>query len=171
MTPTSRPSLARGRRKLAGPAQPMIWLTALLTATLVPGLAQLPAIADDAQSAMSTKATSHASATLADTWLARPDLDQRGTALPSLSQRSAAAGLGAVDVRWNDFGTPTSLLPASGSLGAASSTDAVTAARSWLHSHAAVFGFTSTQMDRLELVNDQKLAQTSARPAAAPGGG
>ena len=156
MTPTSR---LRGRRKLAGPAL----LTALLTATLVPGLAQLPAIADDAQTAMATKATSNGPATLADTWLARPDLDQRGTALPSVTQRTAAAGLGAVDVRWNDFGTPTSLLPASGSLGAAGSSDAVTAARSWLHSHAAVFGFTPGQMDRLELVNDQRLAQTSAR--------
>jgi hypothetical protein len=159
MTPFSRlPLRSRGRHTLAAPAL----FTALLTATLVPGLAQLPALADDG-ALQSAAPSGQRATTLGDAWLARPDLDRRGTALPSLAQRTAVAGLGAVDVRWNEFGTPTSLLPASGSLGAAGSADAVTAARRWLHSHAAVFGFTPTQMDRLELVNDQKLAQSPAR--------
>ena len=159
MTPTSRKLVpARGRHTLAGSSRVAALLTALLTATLVPGLAQLPAVADPS----ATDSTARAVVTPADAWVARPDLDRRGTTLPTLVQRRAVSGLGAVDVRWNQFGTPTSLLPAGGSLGRASSADAVTAARAWLRGHASVFGLTASQMDALEVVNDQRLAQSPA---------
>ncbi len=134
---------------------------ALLTATLVPGLTQLPALATSTTSAPSTARAPLAS--LADPVAGLADLDVRGTALPTAAQRAAVAGLGAVDVRWNQFGTPSSLLPADGVLARATSADPVTAARAWLRDNAAVFGLTADQVDGLELVNNQKLAQSSAR--------
>src|SRR5687767_9799309 len=131
---------------------------ALLTAALVPGLAQLPALASSPTPAAASRAL-----TLADPVAGLDDLDLRGTALPSATQRQAAAGLGAVDVRWNQFGTPTSLLPADGSLGPASSSDPVVAARTWLSRNAAVFGLTPGQVAELDVVNNQRLAQSDAR--------
>ena len=131
---------------------------ALLTAALVPGLAQLPAFASSPAPAAAGRAL-----TLADPVAGLGDLDLRGTALPSATQRQAVAGLGAVDVRWNQFGTPTSLLPADGSLGAASSGDPVVAARTWLSRNAAVFGLTAGQVAGLDVVNNQRLAQSDAR--------
>ncbi len=65
-------------------------------------------------------------------------------------------------MRWNDLGTPASILPADGSLGAAPG-DAAPAARAWLRDHAAVFGLSAAQVDGLELVNDQRLAGSDAR--------
>src|SRR5687767_13835779 len=130
---------------------------ALLTAALVPGLAQLPALASSPAPAAADRVL-----TLADPVAGLDDLDLRGTALPSATQRQAAAGLGVVDVRWNQFGTPSSLLPADGSLGAAPG-DPVVAARAWLSRHAAVFGLTTAQVADLEVVNNQRFAQSDAR--------
>ena len=98
---------------------------------------------------------------LGDSPLARPDLDLRGTALPSLGQRRAASALPA-QVRWNVFGTPASISPRSGSLGAASG-DPVAAARRWLTSHAAVFGLSAAQLGGLQLVGSQPFSQSRAR--------
>jgi len=55
---------------------------------------------------------------LGDSPLGLEDVDARGIALPTAAQRTAARGLGAT-VRWNSFGTPSSILPEDGSLGAA----------------------------------------------------
>ncbi len=145
--------LRRGRLATAG--------LALLTATLVPGLAQLPALADSATPAAASAAGRLA--TPGDPAAGLGDLDLRGAVLPSAAQRSAVAELGAVDVRWNQFGTPASLLPADGALGRASSTDPVAAARAWLSQHAAVFGMSAADVADLDLVSNQKLAQSSAR--------
>src|SRR3954468_24923657 len=134
---------------------------ALLTATLVPGLAQLPALASSPSSAPQPT-TASKPLTLGDSLAGPGDLDARGTALPSAAQRRAVAALGAVDVRWNQFGTPSSLLPADGSLAPAPG-DPATAARGWLSRHAAVFGLTPAQVADLELVNSQQLAQSPAR--------
>lgn len=138
---------------------------ALLTVTLVPGLAQLPAVAadgpgrPDGTAGPSRSATTPADqvTTLGDSLPTLADIDTRGHALPTLAQRRAARGLGAIDLRWNQFGTPSSILPADGSLGAAPGSP-VTAARSWLRGHAAVFGLSPAQVDALRLVNDQRLA-------------
>ncbi|MBB6629270.1 M36 family metallopeptidase [Nocardioides sp. KIGAM211] len=147
MTPSP---VRRGRLVTAG--------LALVAASLVPGLAQLPAIAAGATPA---PASDNQVLTLADSVPGLSNLDTRGTALPSAAQRSAVARLDTVDVRWNQFGTPSSLLPADGSLGAAPG-NPVSAARAWLTSHAATFGLSSSAMAGLELVNDQRFAQSDA---------
>jgi hypothetical protein len=90
-----------------------------------------------------------------------PGLDEPGSVLPTAAQRTAAAALDA-QVRWNRFGTPASISPVTGTLGAASG-DPVTAAREWLSDHAAVLGLTRAQVADLVLVNDQKLTDSSAR--------
>ena len=64
--------------------------------------------------------------------------------------------------RWNALGTPASILPADGSLGAAAG-EPVAAARGWLRDHAAAFGMTPRQVDGLVLVNSQELADSDAR--------
>ena len=89
-------------------------------------------------------------------------MDLRGTVAPLAGQRQAVDALGAVTVRWNDFGTPASLLPADGSLGAAPGVAAV-GARGWLRDHAAAFGLSADQVDGLELVGPQRLADSDAR--------
>jgi hypothetical protein len=148
---TSTPS----RRRAATAA-----LCALVTVILVPGLTQLPAVASASGPHL---AAADEAVTLGDTAPGLGDLDKRGSALPTATQRSAAAVLGAVDVRWNQFGTPSSILPADGVLAPASSPDPEAAARSWLRQHAAVFALTAAEVDDLELVNSQQLAQSSAR--------
>ncbi|MCF6379669.1 M36 family metallopeptidase [Nocardioides KLBMP 9356] len=90
------------------------------------------------------------------------DTDTRGTALPTPAQRQAVAALGELTSRWNSLGTPASLLPADGSLGAAPG-DPAAAARGWLRDHAAAFGMTAAQVDGLVLVSSQKLADSPAR--------
>ena len=57
--------------------------------------------------------------TLGDPVAGPRDIDDRGTALPTAGQKAAVAALGDVTARWNDLGTPASILPANGSLGAA----------------------------------------------------
>ncbi len=147
--------------------------SALLTATLVPGLLQLPAVAGSPSTASLPGAVNAATAadetdlsqvrTLGDPVLGLDDLDTRGTALPSAAQRSAVARLGVVDVRWNSFGTPSSLFPADGALATATSSDPVKAARTWLSRNAAVFGLTTTQVAALDVVSSQPFALSNAR--------
>jgi extracellular elastinolytic metalloproteinase len=129
---------------------------AVLTAALVPGLAQLPALASNNPNTATTTVR-----TPGDAVAGLGDLDERGSVAPTADQRNAAAGLGAVDVRWNQFGTPSSILPADGSLGAAAGAPAA-AARAWLSRHAALFGLDAAGVADLEVVNDQRLAQSDA---------
>lgn len=150
---TPRPVLRRRHRAAA---------LALLTLTLVPGLAQLPALSAGAATPDAAPGVATPLGSLADPVAGLGDLDVRGSAVPTAAQRSAAADLGAVDLRWNRFGTPSSILPADGVLARATSTDPVRAARAWLRAHAAVFGLTSPEVDGLEVVNDQRFAQSDA---------
>ncbi len=130
-------------------------LLGVATATaLLAGFSQLPGAATPTSTRLAPQSLEQASAGL-------DDLDVRGVAQPSAAQKSAAAGLNAA-VRWNGFGTPASISPATGNLGSASG-DAATAARAWLTSHAAVFGLSAAQMRGLTLVNNQLLAGSSAR--------
>ena len=124
-------------------------------AAVLAGLGQLPGAAAPDPARSSATSLEQATAGL-------DDLDLRGTALPSAAQKSAAAGLSGT-VRWNRFGTPASISPVSGTLGAASSGDAEAAARSWLSSHASLFGMSASQMKALTLVRSQKLAGSGAR--------
>ncbi|MCW2808085.1 MAG: peptidase fungalysin [Marmoricola sp.] len=131
------------------------FLAVATTTALLAGFSQLPS---EAVPAPTQKA-------LPSLESARPgldDVDVRGTALPSATQKSAAGALGST-VRWNRFGTPASISPVTGTLGRASSTDAVAAARSWLASHANLFGLSASQLNGLALVSNQKLAGSNAR--------
>ncbi len=139
---------------------------ALVTVILVPGLNQLPAIAEsdpgDSLGAGREQDLLDGGApggTLGDPVAGLADVDTRGVTRPSAAQRSAAARLDAVSLRWNDFGTPSSILPADGSLGRATSSNAVTAARSWLVANAATFGLEPSQLQpqALELVDDHRM--------------
>ncbi|WP_134741783.1 M36 family metallopeptidase [Nocardioides sp. 503] len=154
-------ALSRSRRAAAA-------TVALVTVTLVPGLLQLPAVADEPAPAQARQAPLSGPdlakvRTLGDAVAGKDDLDARGRALPSAVQRRAVARLGVADVRWNRFGTPSSLLPADGVLATAASSDPVQAARSWLSSNAAVFGLTPAKVSALEVVGEQRLAQSGAR--------
>ncbi|MET0694351.1 MAG: peptidase M36, partial [Propionibacteriaceae bacterium] len=158
MTSPSSRALTRARVSAAG--------LGLLTITLVPGLVQLPAFANGPTTAAPASAAPSLDdlvVTPGDPVAGLADLDVRGVAAPSAKQILAVSALGVQDVRWNDFGTPASLLPKNGSLGRATSSDAGVAARAWLRDHAAVFGLTAGKVDALELVNVQELAQSDAR--------
>ncbi len=150
MTPSST---RRATRALAG--------TALLTVALVPGLTQLPAIAQSAPAPAARVADEVV--TWGDAVPGLADLDRRGTAQPTAAQQAAARALDAVDLGWNDFGTPSSILPADGVLAEATSSDPVRAARAWVVDNADVFGLTAAQAQDLELVNNQEFAQSDAR--------
>lgn len=156
---TSSPSRALTRARISAVA------LGVLTATLLPGLAQLPALANGPTTAVAPAAPSldDLVVTPGDAVAGLVDVDVRGVTRPSAAQLRAVSALDVVDVRWNDFGTPASLLPADGSLGRASSSDPAVAARSWLRTHAAAFGLTTAKVDALELVNVQRLAQSNAR--------
>jgi extracellular elastinolytic metalloproteinase len=144
----------RGRRRAVA--------LALLTVTMVPGLTQLPALATSPAAAPGAD-SAQPLGSLGDPVAGLGDLDARGTALPTAVQRAAVARLGAVDVRWNQFGTPSSILPADGVLARATAGDPVIAARAWLRSNAAVFGLSPADVAGLELVSSQRLAQSEAR--------
>ena len=143
---------------------------ALLTATLVPGLASLPALADDTSTDPSATASELAQekvpdlsttfAGISDPVPGLEDVDRRGTALPSALQQRAAARLGEVDLRWNRFGTPASILPADGVLARVAG-DPVTAARTWLRENADLFGITRAQVDDMQAI-DQRFSQSDA---------
>ncbi|MGA8847477.1 MAG: M36 family metallopeptidase [Nocardioides sp.] len=137
-------------------------LMALATAILVPGLLQLPAAAEGNDTPGLSRGPGSGERVLpgsiGDPVAGLVDIDSRGRALPSALQRSAAARLGAEDLRWNAFGTPASILPADGVLAQATSSDPVAAARSYLVSNAAAFGLSADTMRELELVNNQQLA-------------
>jgi extracellular elastinolytic metalloproteinase len=143
--------IARPRRAAA--------LLSALVVVLVPGLAQLPALA--APSSPTPGPTPAPSRTIGDPVAGLRDLDVRGTVAPTAVQRGAVAGLGPVRLRWNASGTPASILPLDGSLGAAPG-DAVDAARAWVAAHADVLGLGAPQVADLELVNDQRLADSDA---------
>ena len=133
---------------------------ALVASALVVGLAQLPTTSVAAEEA--APPNPDALRTLGDSPAGLSNLDLRGTALPTSLQKKAARSLDAT-VRWNDFGTPASIFSTAGKLGKTSSADPVVAARTWLAQHRDVFGLSAAQVAGLELVNNQKLAQSGAR--------
>ncbi|MFC7493657.1 MULTISPECIES: M36 family metallopeptidase [unclassified Nocardioides] len=132
---------------------------AVLTATLVAGLAQPPATSAPAPATPGP--TPAPSRTIGDPVHGLRDVDVRATVAPTAAQRAAVAALGPVRLRWNDSGTPASILPRDGSLGAAVGSP-VAAARAWVNGNAAVLGLGAGQVAALELVNDQRLAGSDA---------
>ncbi|MBA2956558.1 peptidase M36 [Nocardioides sp. MAH-18] len=130
-----------------------------LVVLLVPGLAQLPALA--APGAPAPGPAPAPSRTPGDPVAGLRDLDVRAAVAPTALQREAVDGLGPVRLRWNAAGTPASILPLDGSLGAAPG-DPVTAARAWVAAHADVLGLGAAQVTGLEVVNDQRFADSDA---------
>ncbi|MGZ8741726.1 MAG: M36 family metallopeptidase [Nocardioides sp.] len=131
---------------------------AALATALVAGLAQLPTSSFAAPEPLAVEEL----ITLGDSPAGLDNLDARGKALPTSLQKRSASTLGA-QVRWNAFGTPASIFSTKGSLGKASSKNSVDAARTWLRQNRTVLGLTKAQVADLELVNDQRLAQSKAR--------
>ena len=135
----------------------------LATATLVPGLSPAPGGRTGPPAAAPATPAPIRTPRRPRRRPRRPRRPRHGAADGRASARPAPR-LGAPSVRWNAFGTPASILPPSGSLGAASSGDAAVAARAWLRRHAdrasASPPPTSTAST---LVNDQKLAGSDAR--------
>src|SRR5688500_8624852 len=68
-----------------------------------------------------------------------PDLDRRQSRRePTAAQEASVRQLGAA-VRWNDFGTPQSLIRHGGYLATGLSEDPVAASRTWLRQHRGLF--------------------------------
>ena len=134
--------------------------TALAAAGVILSLAQLPATGTIAPSVEKTLADNFAG--WGDSPPALPDLDLRGSVLPTADQRRAASALDAT-VRWNRFGTPSSVYATDGDLGPATGPDEVASARTWLRENRTAFGLDLEQVAGLEVVSNQKLADSDAR--------
>jgi hypothetical protein len=82
------------------------------------------------------------------------DADSRtGSVAPTAAQRATVAGLHA-SVRWNQFGTPESLIRTGGPLATGISGSAVAVARKFLRQHRGLFRLSRADVHRLVLVND-----------------
>ncbi|MDQ1721890.1 MAG: extracellular elastinolytic metalloproteinase [Pseudonocardiales bacterium] len=86
------------------------------------------------------------------------DADARlGSIAPTATQLSRVSTLGA-EARWNRYGTVQSMIKYGSYLGTGYTGDAVAVARAWLMSNAILFRMTSADVDKLELLNDQRTA-------------
>ncbi len=93
-----------------------------------------------------------------------PDVDFRtGSVAATAAQRSAAADLGAT-TRWNQFGTPKSMVNRRGFLATGiQGSSAKAAARKFLANNAAVFGLSAGYLsdnNKLQFINDTELADS-----------
>jgi hypothetical protein len=90
---------------------------------------------------------------------AKSDFDARtGAVAPTAGQLAAVDALGA-EARWNDFGTPRSLIKYGDFLATGlSGANAETVARNWLDTNGQIFRLDSAA--GLELVNDSKLSES-----------
>ncbi len=83
-----------------------------------------------------------------------------GRVQPTAVQKDIASGMGA-EVRWNEFGTPHSLIKYDRFLATGvSGSDAVEAARSWLSANKELFRLSAEGVSNLELVNDSPIRGT-----------
>jgi extracellular elastinolytic metalloproteinase len=81
------------------------------------------------------------------------NFDQReGRKAPTGRQEAVAAAL-KVTVRWNDFGTPQSLIRYGGFLAEGLPSDPATAARQWIADNRTLFRLSEEGVEALELVN------------------
>jgi extracellular elastinolytic metalloproteinase len=93
-----------------------------------------------------------------------PDVDFRtGSVDATAAQRSAVSQLGAT-ARWNQFGTPKSMINQGGFLGTVQGSGARAAARKFLANNAAVFGLSADYLrddSRLQFVNDAPMEDSN----------
>jgi hypothetical protein len=85
--------------------------------------------------------------------------NRRGRLAPTAAQRSAAAG---ADARWNDFGTPASLIPTTQPLASGLPADPVAAARAYVDANRDVLGLTDRGADALELLTSAPIGEGAA---------
>ena len=116
--------------------------------------------ADGATAAPSTvgAATNSTNLSLLGVPIGFTDLDARvGSVAPTATQLSRVSTLGAT-ARWNRFGTVQSMIKYGSFLGTGYTGDAVAVARAWLKANAVLFRMTAADVDKLELLNDQRTA-------------
>ncbi len=90
------------------------------------------------------------------------DVDARtGSVAPTTRQLAIVKNMGAT-ARWNDYGTPHSLIKHGGYLASGLSSDAIEAARSWVDTNRELFRLSQRGVDNLEVINDSKLDGTGA---------
>jgi extracellular elastinolytic metalloproteinase len=146
------------RRRIGRTSLAVAALLAISTLTTIAS----PATAEPEAPAVSPGLTPDDVRTLGDPVHGLEDKDTRATVAPTALQRASVAALGPTILRWNDLGSPASILPEDRTLGAAPGAPAA-GARAWLAQHAAVFGLTASDVADLELVNEQALAGIAAR--------
>lgn len=76
---------------------------------------------------------------------------------PTAVQKRAVAALRGAQVTWNRAGTPRMISVPGGALSRASDAAPASIARSWLRTHAAAFGLSSSDIARLTLIRDHEL--------------
>ena len=93
------------------------------------------------------------------------DADRRGPVLaPTAAARAAATSLGAVEVSWNQYGTPRTLTRGGAPLATGlAGSDAEAVARSFLSTHAGLFGLSAADLAALSVVSDTALSSSQAR--------
>jgi len=92
-----------------------------------------------------------------------PDIDARaGVVAPDAAQLAAVSALGAT-ARWNQFGTPRSLISYGGFLSPAMSGSPAAAARAWIGANRGLFKLREADVADLELLHDVQLPGTEAR--------
>ncbi len=89
------------------------------------------------------------------------DVDRRpGRVAPTAAQLTEVRNLGAT-ARWNDFGTPQTVVNHGGYLGSGVEGGAVADAKAWLRGHNTLFRLTDREVNRLELVGDQRMQDSA----------
>jgi len=87
-----------------------------------------------------------------------PDFDSRTAVVQPTSQQLDIVSALSATARWNHFGTPQSLINYGGYLATGLSGDGVTAARSFIASHAALFRLSPAAVQNLQLLADNSMA-------------
>ena len=88
--------------------------------------------------------------------------NRRGQIAPTARQRALAAATG-VTVRWNRFGTPATLTPASQPLASGLAKDPVAAARAYVDANREVLGLTERGAAALDLLTSAPLGAGASR--------
>ena len=129
------------------------WAARRRTASAVTGIAVVALVAasmNGVASATPAGATAAAEPAVATNLAGPADVDHRtGSMKPTAAQASAAARLGTT-IRWNAYGTPATLGPATLATGLAK--DPVAAAKEYLTRNTALFGLDAKAVDALTTV-------------------
>ena len=144
------------------------WAARRRAASAVTGIAVVALVAasmNGVASAAPAGAAAVAEPAVATNLAGPADVDHRtGSMKPTAAQASAAAKLGAT-IRWNAYGTPATLGPATLATGLAK--DPVAAAKEYLTRNTALFGLDAEAVDALDHARGQPARRRRGRAAAA----